>query len=46
MSGEVYKEMSGASRTFIEGWISENDLEKDTLNLLEKVLSKTLSKVA
>ena len=45
MSKDEYKNMSSASRDFIEDWVGENDLEKETRNLFEAVLSKSLSKV-
>lgn len=44
MRAEEYKDLSHNARIFVEKWVEENDLEKDTLELFNYALSETSTK--
>ena len=46
MNADQYKLLSENASKFVKKWVSENPIEKDTLNLFNYALSNTLSKSA
>lgn len=46
MSESEYRQLSDSAKNFVSGWLEDDEIEKDTISVLEFSLSNTLTQIA